>query len=262
MKVPMKLKMLQPWVLLFVLFGPINLLACGWVQEPASKTGGKQNSERAVDSVPLVERVLTKAEQDALTPEAVLKLLKTGNERFVSGSLTARNHSKLVRDAALGQFPKAVVLSCLDSRIPVEDVFDRGIGDIFVARVAGNFDNTDILGSMEFACKDSGAKLVLVLGHEYCGAVKGAIDGVELGNITPMLANIRPAVEHFSDYEGEKTSENKEFVHQVAVQNVRQTVDDIRKKSPILQKMESDGQISIVGAMYDMNTGRVEFLEQ
>lgn len=147
---------------------------------------------------PLVESVLTKEEQDRLTPDKVLELLEEGNRRFVSGTLTSRDHSKQVREATKGQYPKAIILSCVDSRVPVEDVFDRGIGDVFVARVAGNFSNTDILGSMEFACKVSGSKLVLVLGHEHCGAVKGAIDGVELGNITPMLENIKPAVEHFT----------------------------------------------------------------
>ena len=248
-------------MVLIGLIGSILMMTFGCEQQQASKPGPSQNSDSVQDAVPLVERVLTQAEQDALTPEAVLNLLKDGNKRFVSGTLTARDHSKLVRDAALGQFPKAVVLSCLDSRIPVEDVFDRGIGDMFVARVAGNFENTDILGSMEFACKVSGARLVLVLGHEHCGAIKGAIDGVELGNITPMLANILPAVKHFSSYEGDKTSANEEFVDLVAEQNVRMTIEDIRKQSPILQKMESDGQLKIVGAMYDMNSGKTTFLD-
>ena len=162
-------------------------------------------------SKPLVEKVLTKEEQDKLTPDEVIRLLKDGNKRFVSGTLTSRDHSMQVREASNGQYPKAIILSCVDSRVPVEDVFDRGIGDIFVARVAGNFANTDILGSMEFACKVSGSKLVLVLGHEYCGAVKGAIDGVEIGNITPMLANIKPAIDYFTEYAGERTSHNEEF---------------------------------------------------
>ena len=210
---------------------------------------------------PLVERVLTQAEQDKLTPDEVLRLLKDGNRRFVSGTLTSRDHSKLVREAANGQFPKAMILSCVDSRIPVEDVFDRGIGDVFVARVAGNFENTDILGSMEFACKVSGAKLVLVLGHEHCGAVKAAIDGVVLGNITRMLENIKPAVESISGYEGRKSSENPEFVHMVAEKNVRLTIEDVRRRSTILKEMEDAGDIKIVGALYDMDTGKIDFLE-
>jgi carbonic anhydrase len=214
------------------------------------------------DNKPRVERVLTQEERDKLTPDEVLQMLKDGNQRFVSGTLTSRDHSRQVRQAALGQYPKAVVLSCLDSRIPVEDVFDRGIGDVFVARVAGNFENTDILGSMEFGCKVSGSKLILALGHEHCGAVKGAIDGVELGNITPMLNNIQPAVQHFVDYEGDKSSENEEFVHMVAEQNVRLTMADIRAQSEILKAMESEGEIKIVGGLYDMDTGRVTFLEE
>jgi carbonic anhydrase len=214
------------------------------------------------DNKPRVERVLTKEERDKLTPDEVLQMLKDGNQRFVSGTLTSRDHSRQVRQAALGQYPKAVVLSCLDSRIPVEDVFDRGIGDVFVARVAGNFENIDILGSMEFGCKVAGSKLILVLGHEHCGAVKGAIDGVELGNITPMLKNISPAVQHFVDYEGDKSSKNEEFVHMVAEQNVRLTIADIRAQSEILKTMESEGEMKIVGGLYDMDTGTVTFLEE
>ena len=210
---------------------------------------------------PLVERVLTQEEQEKLTPDEVLRVLQDGNRRFVSGTLTSRDHSKLVREAATGQFPKAMILSCVDSRIPVEDVFDRGIGDVFVARVAGNFENTDILGSIEFACKVSGAKLVLVLGHEHCGAVKAAIDDAVLGNITQMLKNIKPAVESISGYKGDKSSNNPEFVHMVAEKNVRLTIEDIRTRSPILKEMEDAGKIKIVGAMYDMDTGEVEFLE-
>ncbi|MCA9006529.1 MAG: carbonic anhydrase, partial [Planctomycetaceae bacterium] len=176
----------------------VILAGCAENQPAASDVADKkadtESTEVELDIKPLVNRVLTQEEQAKLTPDEVLTMLKEGNQRFVAGTLTARDHSKLVREAALGQYPKAVILSCLDSRVPVEDVFDRGIGDIFVARVAGNFENTDILGSMEFACKVAGSKLVFVLGHESCGAVNGAIDGVELGNITAMLANIKPAV--------------------------------------------------------------------
>ena len=211
-------------------------------------------------SKPLVEKVLTKEEQDKLTPDEVIRLLKDGNKRFVSGTLTSRDHSMQVRDASNGQYPKAIILSCVDSRVPVEDVFDRGIGDIFVARVAGNFANTDILGSMEFACKVSGSKLVLVLGHEYCGAIKGAIDGVEIGNITPMLANIKPAIDYFTEYAGERTSHNEEFLHMVTERNVLMTIEYIRKNSQILKQMENDGEIKIIGGIYDMNTGKVGFI--
>ena len=208
---------------------------------------------------PLVQEVLTQEQRDALTPDEVIKSLKEGNERFVNNDLTARDHSAQVRKSATGQFPEAVVLSCLDSRVPVEDVFDRGIGDIFVGRVAGNFVNEDLLGSMEFGCKVAGAKVILVLGHEHCGAVKSAIDDVKLGNITAMLSKIRPAVEKVT-YEGDRTSGNPEFVHQVCESNVKNTIEQIRQNSPILKEMEDSGQIKIVGAVYDMDTGEVTFL--
>ncbi len=219
------------------------------------------NPTLALADEPRAGSVLSQQEQEALTPKDVSQILREGNQRFTSGTLTSRDHSAQVRAAAGGQFPKAIALSCVDSRVPVEDVFDLGIGDIFVARVAGNFENTDILGSMEFATKISGAKVILVLGHEDCGAVKAAIDGAELGNITEMLQNIRPAVEALSSYEGEKTSSNDEFVHLVAEKNVRLSMDDIRQRSAILREMEAQGQIQIVGALYDMNTGAVEFLD-
>jgi carbonic anhydrase len=219
------------------------------------------NATPALGEEPRASRVLSQQEQEALTPYDVSRLLREGNQRFVSGTITSRDHSAQIRAAADGQFPKAIALSCVDSRVPVEDVFDLGIGDIFVARVAGNFENTDILGSMEFATKISGAKLILILGHEDCGAIKAAIDGAELGNITEMLQNIRPAIASLSGYEGEQTSSNAEFVHLVAEKNVRLSMDDIRGRSAILKAMEAEGKIQIIGALYDMNTGTVEFLD-
>jgi carbonic anhydrase len=210
--------------------------------------------------VGLVEKVLTKEEQAALSPDDVIKSLKEGNTRFMNNDLTARDHSKQVRNSTLSQYPKGIVLSCVDSRVPVEDVFDRGIGDLFVARVAGNFVNEDILGSMEFACKVSGSKLILVMGHEHCGAVKAAVDDVKLGNITPMLQKIRPAVEMI-EYNGERTSKNQEFVHMASESNVRNTLEEIRLRSPILKEMEAKGEIKIVGALYDMDNGEVVWLQ-
>lgn len=209
----------------------------------------------------LVEAVLTAEQQARLTPDEVITLLKAGNVRFANGRLTLRDHSAQVRAAVSGQYPKAAVLSCVDSRVPVEDVFDRGIGDVFVARVAGNFENTDITGSMEFATKVAGAKVVLVMGHEHCGAVKGAIDNVQLGNLTPMLANIRPAVDAFPDYAGPKTSKNEEFVHMVAEENVRITVRDMLASSEILRTLVAEGEVKVIGAMYDLDTGEVTMLE-
>jgi len=236
------------------------IAACG---EPASEQVSEPSNEPATQtqSEPLVEEVLTEEEQAALTAHDVVGLLKEGNERFVNNDLTMRDHSAQVRESTYAQFPKAIVLSCVDSRVPVEDVFDRGIGDIFVARVAGNFVNEDILGSMEFACKVSGSKLVLVLGHEHCGAVKAAIDGAELGNITAMLQNIKPAIEAADSYEGEKSASNEAFVHEVCENNVRHTMGQIRERSPVLREMEENGEIKIVGAIYDMDNGQVIFMD-
>ena len=219
----------------------------------------KENSSGSTRP-PLRERVLTAEEQQQLTPDLVIQSLKEGNQRFTTNDLTARDHSAMVRNAAAGQFPKAAIISCLDSRIPVEDVFDRGIGDLFVGRVAGNFVNVDLLGSLEFACRVMGAKLILVLGHESCGAIRSAIDKVELGNITAMLANIQPAVAMSQDFAGNKSSDNAEFVTYVAKNNVLNTIKTIRAQSPILKEMEDAGSIKIAGGYYDINTGEVTFL--
>ncbi|WP_083990253.1 carbonic anhydrase family protein [Flavihumibacter petaseus] len=242
------------------------LLSCGQAGTGTEATNATVAPAAADSAQPVAlptprrEKVLTAEEQQALTPDQVIASLKEGNERFVRNDLTARDHSTMVRKAVLGQYPKAVVLSCLDSRIPVEDVFDKGIGDMFVARVAGNFVNEDILGSMEFGCKVSGAKLILVLAHESCGAVKAAIDNVKLGNITAMLTKIAPAVKLSAGFAGEKSSKNDAFVEQVAKANVTNTIETIRAKSPILKEMETKGEIRIIGAYYNLQTGEVIFL--
>lgn len=207
-----------------------------------------------------LENVLTAEEQRALTPEKVLQSFKDGNKRFLNNELTSRDHSKQIRSSSLGQYPKAVVLSCMDSRIPVEDVFDKGIGDIFVTRVAGNFVNEDILGSMEFACKVSGAKLILVMGHEYCGAIMAAIDGVKMGNISKMLRKIKPAIKMSQEFAGEKTTKNDAFVDLVSRNNVLNTIETIKRKSFILKEMSEKGEIMISGAYYNMKTGKVTFM--
>ncbi len=205
--------------------------------------------------------VITKEEQNQLTPDSVLAELKAGNERFVSNRMIKRDYDAQVEATAGGQSPQAVVLSCLDSRVPVETVLDQGIGDVFVARVAGNFVNEDILGSMEFATKVVGTKIVLVMGHERCGAVKAAIDDVKLGNITPMLTKIKPAVATTSaGFEGDASTKNAEFVSKVGEQNVRETMDAIRERSPIMREMEEKGEIKIVGAVYSIDTGKVRYL--
>jgi len=204
---------------------------------------------------------ITKAIQDALTPNDVLQDLLDGNKRFVSGNAQETDNSALVNQTTTGQYPKAVVLSCIDSRVPVETVLDQAIGDVFVARVAGNFENVDILGSLEYSCNVAGSKLILVLGHESCGAVKAACDGVELGNITAMLDNIMPAVRKSADeVDGEANSSNKAFVAKTVENNVRLTIDRIREKSQILTEMEDNGEIIIVGGVYSLHSGKVEML--
>ncbi|MEG0852057.1 MAG: carbonic anhydrase family protein [Flavobacterium sp.] len=232
------------------------LFSCN--QGTKTETTASTNTEEAKQ---VVTHVMTKEEQAKLTPDQVLQEFIDGNKRFQSGVTTTRDHTEQVRKSAPGQFPKAVVLSCLDSRVPVEDVFDQGLGDIFVGRVAGNFVNEDLLGSMEFACKVAGAKLVLVMGHQHCGAVKGAIDDVKLGNITAMLAKIKPAVKMSQDFSGEKTSKNDEFVKQVSENNVKYALQQIREKSPILKEMEDKGEIKIVGAFYRLTDGKLEFIK-
>lgn len=207
-----------------------------------------------------VSMVMTKDAQSNLTPDAVLRDFKEGNERFTGGKLTQRDLGEQVRRTADGQYPKAVVLSCLDSRVPVEQVFDQGIGDVFVGRVAGNFVNEDMLGSMEFACKVAGAKVIVVMGHQHCGAVKGAIDDVKLGNITAMVSKIRPAVTMSEGFAGERTSKNDGFVTHVSENNVRLAIQQIRERSPLLAEMERNGEIKIAGAYYRLTDGAVQFL--
>jgi len=179
----------------------------------------------------------------------------------VKGELSPPNVLPRIEAATAGQFPKAYILSCVDSRVPVEQVFDQGIGDIFVGRVAGNVEGVDQLGSMEFASKVAGVKLVMVLGHEACGAVKGACDGVELGNLTELLDEIEPAVEAVDGHDDDRSSKNKEFVDAVIEKNVHLTVADLRERSPVLAELEKDGAIKIVGAVYSLHTGKVTLLE-
>lgn len=204
---------------------------------------------------------ITKEVQDGLTPIIVLSDLLEGNKRFIDAKKEAVDYIAQVKQTVDGQYPKAVILSCIDSRVPVELLFDQSIGDVFVARVAGNFENVDILGSIEYSCKVAGSKLVLVLGHESCGAVKAACDGVELGNITEMLSKITPAVELAAkDETGETNSSNKAFVDKTIANNVQLTIERIREKSPILKEMEDSGEIKIVGGVYSLTTGKVEIL--
>ena len=208
----------------------------------------------------MIGDVLTSDKQAKLTPDEIINDFKEGNKRYAENNLTNWDFSSKVRKTAGGQYPKAIVLSCVDSRVPVEYVLDQGVGDIFVARVAGNFVNEDILGSMEFACKVSGSKVIMVMGHEGCGAIISAIDEVKLGNLTTMLAKIDPAVQMSQKFNGEKKSNNTKYVKHVCENNVKNTIQNIRSKSPILKEMEDLGEIKIIGAYYSVSTGKVKFL--
>ncbi len=199
--------------------------------------------------------------QSQLSPAQAIDLLKEGNARFVNKAPLSRDYASQISDTASGQFPLAAVVSCIDSRIPTEIVFDQGIGDVFNARIAGNFVNEDILGSLEFACKVAGAKAILIMGHTACGAVKGACDKAELGNLTQMLAKITPAVDAVETPEGtDRSSANAEFVDSVAVANVELAIADLKAKSAVLNEMIEAGEITIAGAMYDVKSGEVSFL--
>lgn len=204
---------------------------------------------------------LTQAAQAAITPAKALEMLKQGNERFVSGKAIERDYLAQVKQTSKGQFPFAAVVSCLDSRIPPAIVFDRGIGDLFVARVAGNFVNDDILGSLEFATKLAGAKLIVVMGHTECGAVKGACDAAQLGLLTATLANINPAVKAVQGDYTPRSSQNAKFVQAVTEMNVQLTMQKLRDRSVVLREMIDKGDIGLVGAMYDVSTGKVAFNE-
>ena len=204
---------------------------------------------------------LDEAAQDAISPAQSLEMLKEGNERFLKGDMVNRNLMSQVSQTAGGQYPHAVILGCIDSRVPPELVFDQGIGDIFTPRIAGNFVNTDILGSMEFATAVAGSKLIVVLGHTACGAVKGACDHVEVGNLTHTLSNIMPAVYAVDQVEGERNSSNAKFVNDVARKNVEFTVQNILERSPLMKDLVDKGELMVVGAMHDVRTGKVTFYD-
>ncbi|MFD1294882.1 carbonic anhydrase family protein [Lutibacter holmesii] len=201
-------------------------------------------------------RTQTKETQDNLTPKCAHDILVQGNKRFAENLKAQRNLQDQVFETSKGQFPFAVILSCIDSRVPAELVFDQGIGDIFSVRVAGNVVNKDVLGSMEYACKVAGSKIVVVMGHTKCGAVTAACKNVKLGNITGLLEKITPAVNTIRKDDNELTDEQ---IEEVSFENVNVSIDRIRKESPILAEMEEKGEIEIVGASYDVNTGLVEF---
>lgn len=204
----------------------------------------------------------TKETQSALNPQGAIDLLKEGNERFVARKMANRDLIEQVKQTTSGQYPFATILSCIDSRVSAELVFDQGVGDIFSARVAGNIVNEDLLGSMEFACKLAGTKVITVLGHTACGAVKGACDNAKMGNLTTLLSKIMPAVNAVTEPSdsSQRNSSNLDFVNKVAEKNVQMTIENIRKASPVLKEMEDNGEIAIVGAMYDIADGKVHWM--
>lgn len=206
-------------------------------------------------------RTLTKEMQTALTPQKAIEILKSGNERFVNNLKANRNLLQQVNETSSGQYPFAFILSCIDSRTSAELIFDQGLGDVFSCRIAGNILNDDILGSAEFACKVAGAKVVVVLGHTKCGAVKGACDDVKLGNLTTLLQKIRPAVVAEKTISLDRSSGNSEFVEKVAALNVKLTMEQITIKSPILKEMLENKSIALIGGMYDVETGEVTFYD-
>jgi len=204
---------------------------------------------------------LTKEAQSKLTTRQAIQLLKDGNKRFLTNLKTHRNLLAQVNETSDGQFPLAVILSCIDSRTSAELIFDQGLGDIFSVRVAGNVINEDILGSMEFSCKLSGAKLIAVIGHTGCGAIRGACDEVQLGNLTALLKKIKPAIEYEKVASPDSTSSNREFQERVATRNVRIMMHQIIEKSPIICQMVKEGKLAIIGGMYNVDNGRVEFYD-
>lgn len=207
-------------------------------------------------------KTLTKEMQDSISPSMALEILKEGNKRFVNNLKANRNLLQQANETSDGQHPFAVILSCIDSRTSAELIFDQGLGDVFSVRIAGNIINEDILGSMEFGCKVAGSKIIVVLGHTKCGAVKGACDHVEMGNLTALLTKIRPAVDDETTTKENRNSSNEEFVENVSTINVKRTVKGISERSPILKEMIESGQIDIIGGSHNIATGEVTFYPQ
>jgi carbonic anhydrase len=242
-------------VLGVLLFSALFFIQCS-KDSTTPQTKDNTNSQKKDSTV-----TQTKESQTKMTPVQALQMLKDGNTRFVAGKELNRNLMQQVQQTSKGQYPYAVVLSCIDSRASSELIFDQGIGDIFNARIAGNIVDEDALGGMEFSCKVMGAKLIVVLGHTSCGAIKGACDKVELGNLTTLLKKIEPVVASVKS-EGDRSSKNHEFVEEVSKENVMYGIKEIKEKSPVLKKMIDKGEIAIVGGMYDIETGKVTFYEK
>jgi carbonic anhydrase len=231
------------------------LFSCNQTDQKSSQT-----DEKDLTSTELVKSVMTKEAQENMTPDEVLTDLLAGNERYVSGELISRDLAEQVSSTTNGQYPKAVVLACIDSRVPVEYIFDQGVGDIFVVRVAGNIEDEALLGSMEYGVGVAGSKLLMVLGHENCGAVKSAIKQVDVGsdNVTSLLNEIEPAIQKT---EGDRDAKSKEYFDAVVKNNVNQTIEDIRNRSSIISGLENEGKIKVTGAYYSLTDGKVTILD-
>jgi carbonic anhydrase len=241
-----------------------SMMSCNTDKKSATNSASEVETIEVIEQ-PVVKSILTAQEQASMSPDEIIGRLKKGNENFVNNVLTQRDHSTQRRLATIGQYPKAIVLSCVDSRVPVEDVFDLGIGDIFVARVAGNIENKDIVGSMEFATAVAGSKVVIVMGHTACGAVKHAIDNTDAAAMgMNSLQNLLDEIKHsvaITEKNGEVSSKNEAFTNAVIHNNTLKTVDDIRVTSPKMASLEKEGKIKIVAAIYNMATGKVEFIQ-
>jgi carbonic anhydrase len=242
------------YFLLFIGILSLAIISCKEIETKSNEVTEEQVvSEKVSD-------VMTKQLQQELTPDAILQDLLEGNERYISGELISRDLPAQIEATTDGQYPKAVVLACIDSRVPVEYIFDQGIGDIFVVRVAGNIENEELLGSMEYGLGVAGSKLLMVLGHENCGAVKSAIKKVDVGstNVTALLNEIEPAI---AEVEGERNADDKAYFEHVVKNNVQQTIEDIRKRSAIISGLEAEGKAKVVGAYYSLTDGKVTMLE-
>ena len=234
------------------------LIACG----DRSQQTAKEPTSGTTPPPPLRTKVMKSADQKALAPDQIIQDLQKGNLHYQHDQRTPMDDTAMIHDATGGQYPEAFVLACMDSRVPVEEIFDKGIGDLFVGRVAGNIIDEDVLGSMEYGCRIAGAKLIVVLGHESCGAIKAAIEKEELGNVTALLKRLKPAIKAAESVPGTHNTENPEYVKTVVQENIRNSIEDIMLKSPVLKDMVVKGEIKIIGAYYSLHTGEVTFLNQ
>lgn len=240
---------MKPVILLFASF----LIICG-CQKQEIKTEKKETNHKE-------RNPMTEEKQGDLTKEEIIQQFKDGNDRFLKHIKEDSSYNELLVTTSTGQFPKAIVLSCIDSRAPVEAIFDKNIGDVFITRDAGNYADSGIIGGIEFACQISGAKVILVMGHTECGAIKGACDNVKLGNLTYVIEALKPAVDSTKGFENDRTSKNKDFVKAVTIENVLLTINKIRNQSKIISDLEKEGKVKFVGAIYNIATGKADFLD-